>query len=131
MPDLATAAEIVGAASCPHAGILLDTLHFDRSDSSLGQIGSVPPHWLPMVHLCDAPAGKPTTTEGLLHTARAERLPPGEGVIDIVPILRAIPGDTQIALEVPMQQMTLSEGPEAVARRVHDAAVRFLASLNN
>jgi sugar phosphate isomerase/epimerase len=129
VPDLETAADIVGAASCPHVGILIDTLHFDRSDSSLSQIGSVPPHLLPMIHLCDAPAGRPTTTEELLHTARAERLPPGEGAIDIAPILTAMPGDIQIALEVPMQQMTLSESPEAIARRVHDAAVKFLAQL--
>jgi hypothetical protein len=40
-----------------------------------------------------------------------------------------MPGDIQIALEVPMQQMTASEGPEAVARHVHDAAVKFLARL--
>jgi sugar phosphate isomerase/epimerase len=129
VPDLKTAANVVAAASCPTAGILVDTLHFDRSDSSLSQIGSIPSHWLPMIHLCDAPAEKPATTEGLLHTARAERLPPGEGAIDIAPILRAMPGDTQIALEVPMQQMTRSEGPEAVARHVHDAAVTFLAQL--
>jgi sugar phosphate isomerase/epimerase len=129
VPDLETATKVVGAASCPNVGILIDTLHFDRSDSSLSQIGSIPPHWLPMTHLCDAPAGKPTTTEGLLHTARAERLPPGEGGIDIAPILRAMPGDTQISLEVPMQQMTRREGPEVVARHVHDVAVRFLAQL--
>jgi sugar phosphate isomerase/epimerase len=127
VPDLETAAKVVGAASCPNVGILVDTLHFDRSDSR--QIGSIPTHWLPMMHLCDAPAGKPTTIEGLLHTARAERLPPGEGCIDIAPILRAMPGDTQIALEVPMQQMAGLEGAEAVARHVHDVAVRFLAQL--
>jgi sugar phosphate isomerase/epimerase len=82
-----------------------------------------------MMHLCDAPAGKPTTIEGLLHTARAERLPPGEGRIDIAPILKAMPGGTQIALEVPMQQMAGLEGAEAVARHVHDVAVRFLTQL--
>ena len=129
VPDLETAAKVVGAASCPNVGILVDTLHFDRSDSSLSQIGSIPTHWLPMMHLCDAPAGKPTTIEGLLHTARAERLPPGEGCIDIAPILRAMPDDTQIALEVPMQQMAGLEGAESVARHVHDVAVRFLAQL--
>jgi sugar phosphate isomerase/epimerase len=129
VPDLETAANVVAAASCPNVGILIDTLHFDRSDSSLSLIDLIPPHWFPMIHLCDAPAGKPATTEGLLHTARAERLPPGEGAIDIAPILRAMPGDTQVALEVPMQQMTRIEGPEAVARHVHDAAVKFLAQL--
>jgi sugar phosphate isomerase/epimerase len=129
VPDLETAANVVTAASCPNVGILIDTLHFDRSDSSPSQIDSIPPHWLPMIHLCDAPAGKPATTEELLHTARAERLPPGQGAIDIAPVLRAMPHNTQVALEVPMQQMTRSEGPEAVARHVHDAAVRFLAQL--
>jgi len=130
VPDLETAAKVVGTASCPNLGILIDTLHFDRSDSSLSQIGSIPTRWLPMMHLCDAPAGKPATTEGLLHTARAERLPPGEGCIDIAPILRAMPSDTQIALEVPMRQMTRLEGAEAVARHVHDVAARFLARLS-
>jgi sugar phosphate isomerase/epimerase len=129
VPDLETAAKVVGAAACPNVGILLDMLHFDRSDSSLSQIGCIPPNWLPMAHLCDAPAGKPTATEGLLHTARVERLPPGEGGIDIAPILTAMPGDAQIALEVPMQQMTRLQGAEAVARHVHDVAVRFLAQL--
>jgi sugar phosphate isomerase/epimerase len=129
VPDLETAAKVVGAACCPNVGILIDTLHFDRSDSSPSQIGSIPAHWLPVTHLCDAPAGKPATIEGLLHTARAERLPPGEGCIDLAPILRAMPGHTRIALEVPMQQMTGLEGLEAVARHVHDAAVRFLAQL--
>ena len=129
VPDLQTAADVVSAASCENVGILIDTLHFDRSNSSLSRIGSIPPHWLPLTHLCDAPADKPTTTEGLLHTARAERLPPGQGGINIAPILRVMPDDTQIALEVPMQHMTSTEGPEAVARHVHDVAVRFLAQL--
>jgi sugar phosphate isomerase/epimerase len=34
VPDLETAAKVVGAASCPNAGVLIDTLHFDRSDGS-------------------------------------------------------------------------------------------------
>jgi sugar phosphate isomerase/epimerase len=91
VPDLATVAKVVGAAACPNVGILLDTLHFDRSESTLSQIGSIPPRWLSRTHLCDAPTERPTTTEGPLHTARAERLPPGEGGIDIAPILRAMP----------------------------------------
>ena len=129
VPDLKTAAKVVGAASSPNVGILVDTLHFDRSDGSPTQIASIPSGWLPMIHLCDAPAGRPTTIEGLLHTARAERLPPGEGCIDIAQILMAMPGDIQISLEVPMQHMASLEGPDAVARHVHDATVRFLAHL--
>jgi sugar phosphate isomerase/epimerase len=129
VPNLETAAKIVGAASCPNVGILMDTLHFDRSGGSLSKIDSIPTHWLPMIHLCDASSGKPATIEGLLQTARAERLPAGEGCINIAPILSAMPSDTQITLEVPMQQMASLEGAEAVARHVHDATARFLAQL--
>ncbi len=124
--DLATAAQIVAAAACPNVGILVDTLHFDRSGSSLSQLESIPTEWLPMVHVCDAPAEKPTTVEGLLHAAREERLPPGEGGIDIASVLTRMPQHTQITLEVPMQRLTGLEGPEAVARRVHDATIRLL-----
>ena len=130
VPDLATVAKIVRAASRPNLGILVDTLHFDRSGSSLSELESIPPEWLPMAHVCDAPAEKPTTVEGLLHTARAERLPPGEGGIDIAAIVRRLPLHTQLALEVPMQRLTGLEGPEAVARRVHDAALRYLTAMS-
>jgi hypothetical protein len=40
-----------------------------------------------------------------------------------------MPPHAQIALEVPMQALTEREGPEAVARHVHDVAVRFLAGM--
>lgn len=129
VPDLGTAAGIVAATSCSNVGILLDTLHFDRSGSSLSQLEAVPAQWLPMIHVSDAPAEKPATIEGLLHTARAERLPPGEGGIDIASILTRMPRHTRITLEVPMQHLAGLEGPEAVARRVHDATVRFLAAM--
>ncbi len=129
VPDLATAAGIVAAASCPNVGILVDTLHFDRSGSSLSELESIPAEWLPMVHVCDAPAEKPTTPEGLLHTAREERLPPGEGGIDIASVLTRMPQHTQVTLEVPMRRLTGLEGPEAVARCVHDATMRFLATM--
>ena len=129
VPDLATAAKVVEGASSTNTGILLDTLHFDRSGSSLDLLESLPARLLPMVHLCDAPAERPATVEGLLHAARAERLPPGEGGIDLAAILRRVPRDARIALEVPMQRRTSLEGPEAVARQVHDVTARFLATM--
>jgi sugar phosphate isomerase/epimerase len=129
VPDLSTAAEVVAGASSDNVGILVDMLHFDRSGSKLSQLEALSARLLPMVHLCDAPAEKPATVEELLHTARAERLPPGAGGIDLSAILRRMPGNAAVALEVPMQRMTNLEGPEAVARHVHDAAIRFLAAL--
>ena len=80
-----------------------------------------------MVHVCDAPADKPTTIEGLLYHARAERLPPGEGGLDILGVLRHLPPGISITLEVPMAQLTREVGAEEVARRVREAGDRLLS----
>jgi sugar phosphate isomerase/epimerase len=126
VPGLAGAAAVVEAAGRANGGVLVDTLHFDRSGSTLEQLDRVPPERLPFVHVCDAPAERPATTEGLLRTARAERLPPGEGGIDIPRILAHMPTGIPLALEVPMERLTLAIGPEGVARRVREAAGRLL-----
>ncbi|MCX7646099.1 MAG: sugar phosphate isomerase/epimerase [Rhodobacteraceae bacterium] len=98
--DLAACRRVAEAAG-PRAGILVDALHFDRSGSSLAELAAVPPDRLPFVHLCDAPVCPPYTTDELLHTARAHRLPPGAGGIDLGALLAALPPEVPLALEVP------------------------------
>jgi sugar phosphate isomerase/epimerase len=124
--NLAAVLAIVMASQRSNARVLVDTLHFDRSNGSLDELRRVPPALLPFVHVADAPAEKPATREAMLHTARAERLPPGEGGIDIASIVGAMPADIPVALEVPMERLTREIGPEAVARRVREAAGRAL-----
>lgn len=127
VPDLAAATSIIVMADRENTGILLDTLHFARSGSTFEQINAVAPERFPFVHVCDAPAGSAFTTEQLLHTARAERLPPGEGGIDIRGILRHLPAGITVGLEVPMEGLSRAHGPEEVARRVRVAAGRLLS----
>ena len=120
-PDLASAIRIVGAAGRPNGGILLDPLHFFRSDSRIEDIARVPPAWLNYWQMCDAPSEHPGTTEGLLHAARAERMLPGEGGLDLVALVRAMPPDLTISIEVPMAELARTMGPleracRAVAR---------------
>ncbi len=128
VPNLHEAKRIVDAADRKNTGILVDTLHFARSESRLEDIAAIAPDRLPMVHVCDAKAGRSFTTEQLLHTARAERLPPGEGDINIRDILGRLPSGVPIGLEVPMESLTRERGPEEVARRVLNAAVQLLAA---
>jgi sugar phosphate isomerase/epimerase len=127
VPDLGTAVRVVEAAGQAEIGILVDTLHFNRSGSTVEELDRLPALRLPFVHVCDALVQESYTTEELLHAGRAERLPPGEGAIDIRGILAHMPQDTPIALEVPMTAMAAAEGAEAVARRVRQAAERLLA----
>jgi sugar phosphate isomerase/epimerase len=128
VPDLSTAVQIVEAAGRTQTGILVDTLHFNRSGSRFEQLDRIPASRLPFVHVCDAPVKAAYTTEELLHAGRAERLPPGEGEIDIRSILRHMPQGIPVALEVPMSAMRAAEGAEAVALRVRQAAERLLAA---
>ena len=78
-PDLGEATRVLRAADQPNAGILVDLLHFARSGSSVAQLRELPASWFHFAHVCDAPAAVPTTNEGLIHTARFQRLFPGEG----------------------------------------------------
>ena len=127
VPDLASALSIVDAAQRPELGILVDTLHFNRSASRYEDLDRIPAARLPFVHVADAPVQESYTTEELLHTARMERLPPGEGGIDIKGILSHMPRGIPMALEVPMTSRSAIEGAEAVALRVRQAAERLLA----
>ncbi len=129
-PDLATALRILEASEPAEIGILVDTLHFDRSGSTIEQLTQIPATRLPFAHLCDAPVQDAYTTEELLHAGRAERLPPGEGAIDLMAILRHLPPGIPLALEVPMTGWAREVGSEAVARRVREAATRLHAGIN-
>jgi sugar phosphate isomerase/epimerase len=120
--SVAGANAVVEAAGRSNGAILVDTLHFDRCGNVAADLDAIPPARLPFIHVCDAPAERPTTLEGLLHHARAERLPPGEGGIEIMGVVDHMPADSPIALEVPMTAFTRSAGPEAVAQRVIAAA---------
>lgn len=122
VPDLTTASRIVETVGHPGAGVLVDALHFDRSRSRVEDLGSVPLERLHYWQLCDAPAERPTTTEGLLHTAREERMFPGEGGIDLVALARAMPVDITVSIEVPTVQLAKTLDAEGRARRALKAA---------
>lgn len=125
VPDLATCWQVVRQAG-PSVGILADSLHMDRSGSDPARLSQIPPARLPFAHLCDAPRRPPYDTEALLHTARAERLPPGQGQIDLRRFLAALPKETDLSLEVPMTRKTARQGAAAVLRDLFQATAAFL-----
>jgi sugar phosphate isomerase/epimerase len=106
--NFAQAARIVAAAGRANAGILVDPIHFDRGGSRAEEIVSVPQARLRYAQLCDAPAERPRDRETLLLQARAERLMPGDGGLDLMGILRALPRDIPLSLEIPMKTLARS-----------------------
>lgn len=129
VPDLRAARAAVERSGAEDIGILVDTLHFDRSRSALADLAALPRSRLPFLHLCDADVHPPYSTEDLLHAGRAERLPPGEGQIDLTSILAQLPDDLPIALEVPMTRLAAQSGSHQVALRVLHATRLLLDSL--
>lgn len=112
--DFAAGMRVVAGADRPNAGVLIDPIHFDRGGSSALEVAAGSRERLRYRKMCDAPAERPRDTETLLYQARAERLMPGDGGLDLVGLLRAAPQDIPISLEIPMQ--TLARTVPAVAR---------------
>ncbi len=121
-PDLNAAVRVLRGADQPNAGILVDLLHFARSGSSVADLRQLPADWFHFVHVCDAPPAVPATNEGLIHTARFERLFPGEGGIDIRGILGALPPGLPYALEIPRATLVAQVGGKEHARMAIAAA---------
>lgn len=114
--NLAEAVRVVRAVNRSNAGILVDMLHFGRSDSTLEQLAALPREWFRFAHVCDAAKEVPPTMAGIIRTARDERQFPGEGGIDVRGILSRMPQDIPYALEIPHVALTKAIGPEEVAR---------------
>ena len=127
VPNLEIAHGVVQLAG-PDVGILVDTLHFDRSESTIDQLRKVPGHRLRLAHLCDAPVRPSYTTQELLHTARVARLPPGDGEIGLAAILTALPEDTLIGIEVPMSEAATLFGVTTVLDQLMESARSVLTS---
>jgi sugar phosphate isomerase/epimerase len=113
---LEEAARVVRAVNRNNAGILVDMLHFGRSDSSLEALASLPREWFRFVHVCDAAKEVPPAIDGIIHTARDERQFPGEGKMNVRNVLACLPQNIPYALEIPHKTLTEALGPEEVAR---------------
>jgi sugar phosphate isomerase/epimerase len=129
VPNARTALRIVTGAAQPNGGVLVDALHFARSATSLADIAGIPRHRLHYAQICDAPPEIPTTTEGLIHTARCQRLLPGEGGIDLRGLFASLPDNVPVSVEIPNEKRAPGLGAEEWARQALMASTTTLARL--
>ena len=120
------AIRIVEQAGMENGSILVDTLHFARSDSTLRRLAKVSREWFHFAQLCDADATIPDSVDGLIHTARCDRRFLGEGGINVREIVNAIPV-VPYSLEIPNDRLRTSLGNEEYARRALETARHYLA----
>jgi len=128
--NLAEATRVVRAVDRSNAGILVDMLHMGRSNSSIEDLAALPRQWFHFAHVCDAERSVPSTLDHMIHTARDERLFPGEGTIDVHGILACLPQDIPYSLEIPRVTLTKAVGPEEVARLALKVARSHLDELH-
>ena len=124
---LREAVEVLKASRRTNVGVLVDMLHFSRSRVPLADLDAVPRNWFNFVHLCDAVAEIPTTTEELTRQAREERLYPGEGAIDIGGILKRIP-QVVYSIEAPHLARSKEMGFTEHAFRCLQAGKKYLSA---
>jgi len=125
--DLLQAARIFECAGRGNGGVLVDPFHLSRSRSRIEHIAAIAPAHLRFMQFCDVPAAVPPTMDAILAEARAERLFPGEGGLDLVGLLRAMPRDIPISIEAPTHRLARSVGATERARRALAATRRVLA----
>jgi sugar phosphate isomerase/epimerase len=122
------AARLVRAVGHSALGIAVDALHFDRSGSRVDDLAALPRPWFRYVQLCDAPEEWSSDREALLHAATRERLFPGEGGIDLVGLLRALPAGIPVALEIPRESLSRTMAAGERLQRAVQATRRVLES---
>lgn len=120
--------EILNAVNSSNAGLLVDALHWDRSDGSIDALKHIPDSLINYIQLCDARRLVNPTTDQLLHTARSGRLLPGLGDIDLTGMIAALPKGKVYSVEVPRDAESIRLSPR---QRAEEALVCAQSVVNS
>jgi sugar phosphate isomerase/epimerase len=132
---LAKAREVLQDVNHPAAGILVDTLHLQRTGSSVDDfraIASQQRDVLPYLQLCDASATlQDNSYEGVLEDALYLRQLPGEGQLPLEDILQAADKRLPLSLEI-RSRLLIETYPQLQDRAdaVFSSAKKFFDSLS-
>lgn len=131
-----SAAGAIDMAQAADTVIVVDLLHHHRLGLGADELQDVVASGrLGWVQVCDAPlvapGGDPTDAALLLDEARHHRLPPGDGQLPLLELLRVVSAGTPISVEV--QSDTLSDTVPVAERAalLHRAAATVLAAAHD
>ena len=115
-----------------NAFIMLDTLHAGRAGVTGDELKRTPAKYFRFIHLCDGPAGPGgdpvldnIKDDLMLYTAREARFYPGEGVMDIAGMLKAMP-EIPLSIELPNLKEMEARGAAGHAARCIETAKAYL-----
>ena len=121
--SVAKALRVLHGARRPNSGLLVDAIHFYRAGQRVEDLTSVPREFLHYAQFCDARRERPADMQELIRQARADRLMPGEGGLDLARLVRALPAELPLSLEIPYAKPTPALER---ARRAREATLRLL-----
>jgi sugar phosphate isomerase/epimerase len=124
--NLETATTVLNTVKRSNAGMLIDMLHFFRSNSSKEALKALPREWFHFAHVCDGPQTIASGIDSILHEARSLRLFPGDGAFGVKDILACLPEQIIYTLEIPGDVLAAEIGFEAYAHRSLQAAQKNL-----
>ena len=96
--NVAKALRIIQGAARSNGALLVDAIHLFRGGDTAAD---VPRSMVRYAQFCDARAEVPTDMQEMIRQARGERLFPGEGGLDLRGLLRALPAELPLSLEIP------------------------------
>lgn len=129
--NLQSAVDLIDDLGRRNVFIMLDTLHAGRAGVTAGEIARTDLRYFNFIHLCDGPAGPDgdpvldsIRDDLMLFTAREGRLYPGEGVMDIAGMVRALPG-LPLSIELPNLKEMAARGAAGHAARCLETAKAY------
>jgi sugar phosphate isomerase/epimerase len=128
--NAAMTSRILAKAGRSNGEMLIDIIHVARSTTTPADITAIDPSRMSYFQICDAPTGIPTSREELLFTARQERLLPGEGGIDVAGIIRALPDELIVSVEIPSHSRLAAQGPSAWSRQTLETCRAYMDELD-
>jgi sugar phosphate isomerase/epimerase len=128
---LQDAVTLIRASGADDAGILLDTFHFYCAGNQPEDILAYPASLFPYVQLSDAPASRPQDLKEIIRQAREDRLNPGQGQIDLPGIVRNLPPNLPVSIEVPNLTRIAQVGELAHATQVRLDTEQLLRQIDS
>ena len=118
---------IIRKADHPAAALLIDTIHFQRAGHRPGQLEDLEACFLPYTQICDGNLTCDTSFEAFLEDAVDLRSCPGEGALPVADIIKALPRDIPLSLEI-RSKIYRDQFPDAAERAsaVRDASLAYL-----
>ena len=132
--NLQEAITLVDKVNADNLYIMVDTLHAGRAGVHAEELARTDPKYFNFIHLCDGPAGPDgdpvldnIKDDLMLFTAREGRMYPGEGAMDIVGMVKAMP-EIPFSIELPNLARIQELGMQGHAQRCLDEAKKLFSA---